>query len=151
MRGETLGIQLICLAFIDEKGLQMRSFIATTCLWGLVMPLAHAGLALVGETKESIIYINLDAAEKNGAIIKAEGSQDFHQQQTAAGQQYLSAKFIHEFDCEKKQARQLSLSTYPENMANGGALQTDNEAKPWAAPVAGSAVDMMWKKACLKP
>ena len=107
----------------------MRSFIATTCLWGLVMPLAHAGLALVGETKESIIYINLDAAEKNGAIIKAEGSQDFHQQQ----------------------ARQLSLSTYPENMANGGVLQTDNEAKPWAAPIAGSAVEMMWKKACVKP
>jgi hypothetical protein len=90
-------------------------------------------------------------AEKNGAIIKAEGSQDFHQQQTAAGQQYLSAKFIHEFDCEKKQARQLSLSTYPENMANGGVLQTDNEAKPWAAPIAGSAVEMMWKKACVKP
>lgn len=129
----------------------MRSFIAAVSLLGLVMPLAHAGLALVGETKTSIIYINLDAAEKNGALIKAEGSQDFHQQQTHAGQNYLSAKFVNEYDCDKRQARQLSLSIYPENMANGGALNTDTEAKPWEALPAGSAMEMMWKKACAKP
>jgi hypothetical protein len=128
----------------------MRAIAACFCLLVFAAS-AQSGLALVGETKESITYINLDAAEKNGAIVKAEGSQDFHQQQTRAGQQYLSAKFVHEFDCEKKQARQLSLSIYPENMANGGVLQTDNEAKPWETPPAGSAVDMMWKKACLKP
>jgi hypothetical protein len=127
----------------------MRYFKSLVFCFGAGMALAsQAGLALVGETKESIIYINLDAAEKKGDVVKAEGSQDFHQQQTLAGQNYLSAKFVHEFDCEKKQARQLSLNIYPENMANGGALQTDNEAKPWAAPIAGSAVDMMWKKAC---
>ncbi len=118
---------------------------------GLTAFQAHAGLALVGETKESIIYINLDGAEKNGALIKAEGSQDFHQQQHWGGVDYLSAKFVNEFDCEKKQTRQLSLSIYPENMANGGALNTDTEAKPWAALTAGSALEMMWKKACAKP
>ena len=123
-------------------------FVLFTCF---LATWAHAGLALVGETKESIIYINLDAAEKNGALIKAEGSQDFHQQQQLAGLEYLSAKFVNEFDCEKKQARQLSLSIYPENMANGGALKTDVEAKPWATPPAGSALEMMWKKACAKP
>lgn len=126
----------------------MRLIPVAVLFTGLSALSAHAGMALVGETKESIIYINLDAAEKNGALIKAEGSQDFHQEQTMAGQAYLSAKFTNEFDCEKKQARQLSLSIYPENMANGGALHTDTDVKPWAALAAGSALEMMWKKAC---
>ena len=123
-------------------------FVLFTCL---LAPCAQAGLALVGETKESIIYINLDDAEKNGAFIKAEGSQDFHQQQTVAGLEYLSAKFMNEYDCENKQVRQLSSSIYPANMAQGEALKTSHEATPWAAPLAGSAFELMWKKACVKP
>ena len=115
---------------------------------GLMAFQAHAGLALVGETKESIIYINLDGAEKNGALIKAEGSQDFHQQQQLSGHVYLSTQFTYEFDCEKKQSRQLKLSIYPENMANGGALLSDTDTKAWSAPAAGSSTDLMWKKAC---
>ena len=119
----------------------------TLCL--TVLPLhAVAGMALVGETKESIIYINLDAAEKKGDVVKAEGSQDFHQQQRLAEHDYLSAKFIHEFDCAKKQVRQLALSIYPENMANGGALLSDTQVKEWATPAAGSAQAMMLNKAC---
>jgi len=118
------------------------------CLLAFSALAAQAGLALVGETKESIIYINLDAAEKKGDVVKAEGSQDFHQQQRLADHLYLSAKFIHEFDCAKKQARQLSLSIYPENMANGGALLTDTQAKEWGTPAAGSAQALMMNKAC---
>lgn len=109
---------------------------------------SQAGLALVGETKESIIYINLDAAEKKGDVVKAEGSQDFHQLQTLAGHNYLSAKFVHEFDCATKQVRQMALSIYPENMANGGALLSDTQAKDWATPTNGSAQAMMLNKAC---
>ena len=129
----------------------MRLITAFALTIGLAALQSHAGLALVGETKESIIYINLDDAQKSGALIKAEGSQDFHQQQTLEGLAYLSAKFVNEYDCEKKQVRQLSLSIYPENMANGGALKTNSEATPWAAPSAASATDLMWKKACVKP
>lgn len=114
----------------------------------LIAAPSHAGLALVGETKESIIYLNLDGAEVQGALIKAEGSQDFHQQQQLSGHAYLSAQFTHEFDCEKKLSRQIKLSIYPENMANGGALLTDTETKPWSAPATGSSTDLMWKKAC---
>jgi hypothetical protein len=109
---------------------------------------SQAGLALVGETKESIIYINLDAAEKKGDVLTAEGSQDFHQLQTLAGHSYLSAKFVHEFNCAKQQVRQLVLSIYPENMANGGALLNDTQAKEWTTPTAGSAQAMMLNKAC---
>jgi hypothetical protein len=127
----------------------MRYFKSLVFCFGAGMALAsQAGLALVGETKESIIYINLDAAEKKGDVLTAEGSQDFHQQQTLAGHSYLSAKFVHEFDCAKQQVRQMVLSIYPENMANGGALLNDTHAKEWTTPTAGSAQAMMLKKAC---
>ncbi len=127
----------------------MRYFKSLGCCFLACYALTlHAGLALVGETKESIIYINLDAAEKKGDVVKAEGSQDFHQQQQWAGHDYLSAKFVHEFDCAKRVVRQLALSIYPENMANGGALLNDTQAKDWASPAAGSAQAMMLNKAC---
>jgi hypothetical protein len=132
-----------------EEESQMRCFKTLGCCFLAGFSLAsQAGLALVGETKESIIYINLDAAEKKGDVVKAEGSQDFHQQQTLSGHSYLSAKFVHEFNCATKQVRQMTLSIYPENMANGGALLNDTQAKEWAVPAAGSAQAMMLNKAC---
>jgi hypothetical protein len=126
----------------------MRLRSLTLLLSCCVASAAHAGLALVGETKESIIYINLDAAETKGTVVKAEGSQDFHQQQRMGDQSYLSATFVNEYDCAKRQVRQLALRIYPENMANGGALMNDTEMKDWAVPAAGSALAMMLNKAC---
>ena len=103
---------------------------------------------LVGETKESIIYINIDTAETNGLIVKAEGSQDFHRQQRLGDLVYLSSKFVNEYDCAKKQVRQLALSIYPENMANGGDLLNDTQVKDWLTPDNGSTLSMLLLKAC---
>jgi len=109
---------------------------------------AWAGMDLVGETKESIIYINIAAAETSGSVIKADGSQDFHRQQRLGDLVYLSSKFVNEYDCAKKQVRQLALIIYPENMANGGELLNDPQTKDWLTPGAGSAMSMLLLKAC---
>ena len=109
---------------------------------------AWAGMDLVGETKESIIYINTDTVQTNGWVVKAEGSQDFHQQQRLGDLDYLSSKFVFEYDCAKKQVRQLALSIYPENMANGGELLNDTQVKDWLTPSTGSASSMLLLKAC---
>ena len=109
---------------------------------------AWAGMDLVGETKESIIYINLDTAQTNGGVVKADGSQDFHRQQQLGDLVYLSSKFVNEYDCAKKQVRQLALSIYPENMANGGELLNDTQVKEWLIPSTGSALSMLLLKAC---
>ena len=109
---------------------------------------ARAGMDLVGETKESIIYINLDTAETTDWVVKADGSQDFHRQQRLGDLVYLSSKFVNEYDCAKKQVRQLALTIYPENMANGGELLNDTQAKDWLTPGTGSALSMLLFKAC---
>ena len=108
----------------------------------------HAGIDLVAETKESIIYINTDTTETNGSVVKAEGSQDFHRQQRLGDLVYLSSKFVNEYDCANKQVRQLVLSIYPENMANGGELLNDAKVKDWLTPGTGSALSMLLLKAC---
>ena len=108
----------------------------------------HAGIELVAETKESIIYINTDTTETNGSVVKAEGSQDFHRQQRLGDLVYLSSKFVNEYDCANKQVRQLVLSIYPENMANGGELLNDAQVKDWLTPGTGSTLSMLLLKAC---
>jgi len=113
-----------------------------------VVNTVHAGIELVAETKESIIYINTATAETNGSVVKAEGSQDFHREQRLGDLVYLSSKFVNEYDCANKQVRQLAFSIYPENMANGGELLNDAQAKDWLTPGNGSALSMLLLKAC---
>lgn len=115
-----------------------------------IFKVANAGMDLVGETHDSITYINIDTAETNGLVVKAEGSQDFHRPQRLGAQVYLSSKFVNEYDCANKQVRQLVLSIYPENMANGGELVKDTQVKDWLIPDTGSALSMLLLKACQK-
>jgi hypothetical protein len=134
------------MSILFEKPMSQRHlFLVLVCC---LVNAAWAGMDLVGETKESIIYINLDAAETRDSVVKADGSQDFHRQQRLGDLVYLSSKFVNEYDCAKKQVRQLALSIYPENMANGGELLNDTQAKDWLTPGAGSALSMLLLKAC---
>ena len=111
---------------------------------------ARAGWQLVSETRESILYIDLDSAQKNGQLVQAESSQDFHQIQKLAGHAYLSAKFTNEYDCEKKQLRQIALTIFPENMANGDVLFSEKTPQDWAPLQPGSTGEALWRHACGK-
>lgn len=112
---------------------------------------AFAGWQLVKETREYILYVDLDAAEKNGAIVRLESSQDFHKMQTRGEHQYLSSKSITEFDCQKTLMRQIAFSIFPENMANGGPLVSEDQPhQDWVSPQTGSAAESVWQKACGK-
>jgi hypothetical protein len=124
---------------------QRHLFLIWVCC---VVNAAWAGMDLVGETKESIIYINMGTAQTTGSVVKAEGSQDFHRQQQLGDLVYLSSQFVNEYDCATKQVRQLALRIFPENMANGGELLNDTQAKDWLSPATGSALSMLLLKAC---
>lgn len=122
------------------------------CALGLLMSSnAFAGWQLVKETREYILYVDLDAAEKNGALVRLDSSQDFHKMQTLGEHQYLSSKSTTEFDCEKTLMRQIAFSIFPENMANGGALVSEDQPRlEWVPLQKGSAAESVWQKACGK-
>lgn len=109
---------------------------------------AYAGLNVLLETREGILYVDKDGAEKQGSILRVMSTHDFHRLQKLHGQEYLSAKAWYEVDCTEKKIRQVSLEIFPENMAMGGALHKDTEVESWATPEPGTRNGIIWKGIC---
>lgn len=128
----------------------MKQFTLLCALCVLSVSNAYADWQLVKETRDYILYVDLDAAEKNGDLIKIASSQDFHKMQNLAEHAYLSSKSLTEFDCKKVLMRQMAFSIFPENMANGGALLSDDLPKDWTPIAKGTAAEFVWQKACGK-
>jgi len=127
----------------------MKQISLLCALYILTMSHAFAAWQLVKETRDYILYVDLDAAEKNGARVTLASSQDFHKMQTLGEHQYLSSKSVTEFDCEKSVMRQIAFSIFPENMANGGALiSEDQPQQEWVPLQQASAAEALWQKAC---
>ena len=111
---------------------------------------AWADWQLLKETREYILYLDPDTVQKNGSLLKAVSFQDFHKMQMLAEHAYLGSKTLNEFDCEKKQLRQVEFSIFPENMGSGGALFTENKIQDWMSVQAGSPEETIWNKVCGK-
>lgn len=109
---------------------------------------AQAGLSVLLETRDGILYVDKDGAEKQGNILRVMSTHDFHRIQKLNDKEYLSARAWYEVDCKEKKIRQVSLEIFPENMATGGALHKDTEAQPWAAPDPGTRNGIIWKGIC---
>jgi hypothetical protein len=125
----------------------MRSYVMSLIMVMFCWP-AHAGLNVLLETREGILYVDKDSAEKQGSILRVMSTHDFHRLQKLHGQEYLSAKAWYEVDCTEKKIRQVSLEIFPENMAMGGALHKDTEVQPWATPESGTRNGIIWKGIC---
>jgi hypothetical protein len=88
----------------------------------------QAGLSILRETRDGILYLDRESIEKQGSIQRVMSTQDFHRVQILDGHEYLSAKARYEVDCAAKKIRQVSLEVFPENMAMGGGTQHDRSA-----------------------
>jgi hypothetical protein len=128
----------------------MKHLVFVASLFLLAASPARADLQLVRETRDDILYIDLASAQKNGNLVTAESSQDFHKMQTFSGHSYLSAKFKNEYDCATMKVRQLAINIFPENMANGGILFSEEKPQEWLPLQAGSAAESLWKSVCGK-
>ncbi len=107
-----------------------------------------AGWSLVQESHDGIVYIDREGAEKTANGWKVDSSQDFHKLQHQGDHDYLSAKTRYELDCGGKKIRTLSVELFPENMAGGGALHTENKPGDWQVPEKGSRLDAIWGGLC---
>lgn len=119
-----------------------------------VLSVAHAGqagLSILRETRDGILYLDRDSIEKQGNIQRVMSTQDFHRVQNLDGHDYLSAKAWYEVDCAAKKIRQVSLEVFPENMAMGGAVYSKTEAQDWTDADNNSRPGVVWKGVCGKP
>ena len=125
----------------------MRIFLLSVMLSLCSLP-ALAALSILVETRDGILYIDKEAAEKNGNILRVMSTQDFHKPQTLNGHEYLSAKAWYEVDCDGKKIRQVSLEVFPENMAMGPTLHKESEAQAWVASDQNRRHEAIWKGIC---
>lgn len=123
-----------------------RLFLMIGCL--LTATHAVAGWSMLQESRDGILYVDRERAEKTAHGWVAEISQDFHKVQRHGDQEYLSARSRHELDCAMKKIRQLRAEIFPENMAGGGTLHVDEQPQDWHVPAPGSADEAIWKSLC---
>ena len=125
----------------------MKKLIMTCSLIFSVSPVL-AGWTLLQETRDGILYIDRDGAEKTANGWRIDSSQDFHRQQTHDGKEYLSQKSRYELDCGTKKIRTLSVERFPENMAGGDMVHADKKAGDWSLPEKGSEADLILSSLC---
>ena len=111
----------------------------------------QAGLSILRETRDGIIYLDLANIQKQGQIQRVMSSQDFHRKQVIDGHDYLSAKAWYEVDCAGKQIRQTSLEVFAENMSMGGVVHSKSEPLPWASAGEQSLSGLIWRAVCERP
>lgn len=120
--------------------------------WIIILALAgspaFAGWTLLQETRDGIVYVDRDSAEKTGSGWQVDSSQDFHRLQRIDGKEYLSARSRYDLDCGEKKLRTLSVELYPENMAGGDPVHAERRPGDWAVPEAGSPLEAIWKSFC---
>jgi hypothetical protein len=119
------------------------SLMMTMCCWP-----AHAALSILVETRDGILYIDKEGAEKIGNIVRVMSTQDFHKPQTLKSYEYFSAKAWYDVDCDGKKIRQVSLEIFPENMAMGPTLHKETEAQAWLASDQSLRHEAIWKGIC---
>ncbi len=109
---------------------------------------AFAGWTLLQETRDGILYVDRDTAEKTSSGWQVDSSQDFHRLQRFEGKEYLSARSRYELDCDGKKLRTLNLELFAENMAGGDAVHAERRPGDWIVPEAGSTPEAIWKSFC---
>lgn len=119
-----------------------------TCSLLFAASSALAGWTLLRETRDGILYIDREGAEKTASGWRVDSSQDFHRQQTHDGKEFLSQKSRHELDCSAKKIRTLSVERFPENMAGGDLVHADRKAGDWSVPEKGSGADLIFNSLC---
>lgn len=118
------------------------------CLTVLFANLAHAAIEILRETKDGIAYIDPDSITKSNGITKVILLQDFHKMQAHANQSYLTSKIELGFDCKTKMVQQLAITLFPENMGNGTAVFTDQQAGTMLPIESGSVEAAVMQKVC---
>jgi hypothetical protein len=115
---------------------------------GVLSNYAMAEWTQVDVGEEASVYTDLSTVSKSGNTVKVWDVTDLKKK--SAGDNYLSSKSQHEYDCKEKKSRILSYSTYSGNMATGNVIYTSSFVRDWLPVKSGGLVEDLWNKACNK-
>ena len=99
-------------------------------------------------------YVDTTTIRKTGNMARMWDLMDFETAQKISNNGtnilFRSSKTQSEYDCKKKQQRQLYMSLYTENLGKGKVVLTDNNPTKWERSAGGSAAEALWELACEK-
>lgn len=107
-----------------------------------------AAWSKVTDNEEAIIYADLSTVSKSGNLVKMWDLTDLRKKNP--GDNYLSSKTQHEFDCKEKKSRVLNFSTFSGQMSSGNSLNTSNRVHDWLPVKPGGVAGELWAAACGK-
>jgi Surface-adhesin protein E len=94
------------------------------------------------------VYAKPDSIRRSGDKVKMWDLVDFHEYQKDGDALFLSAKSLHEYDCEELQSRVLYYVWLSKNMGIGVAVYTGSKTQEWEPVKPHSVNEDMLKYAC---
>jgi hypothetical protein len=100
----------------------------------------------VGETENSVTYIDAGSIKKIGNYRRAWLLQDRNTQKEGT----LSFRALSEYDCQNERLRDISVTSHSKNMAAGDASSVRSEPGPWKYPAPGTVLESIFTYVCKK-
>jgi len=96
------------------------------------------------------VYAKPDSIRRSGEKVKMWDLVDFHTAQKDGDSIFLSAKSLHEYDCEELQSRVIYYVWLSKNMGVGVAVYTGSKTQDWEPVKPHSANEIMLQYVCGK-
>ena len=114
----------------------------------LLSSAAWAGWDSVGQDNAIAFYADPATIVKSGNTAKLWSLLDYKAFQRMVEVGYFSQKALVEYDCDKRQARGLSLSLHAEHMGEGKVIYEDTSPHEWEPVLPETITGMLWNIAC---
>ena len=119
--------------------------------WMLLLVLSSPALAAwksVAEDARAITYVDPGSLRKNGDLVALASLVDYREFQRMVEVGYYSQKTEAEYDCRKRQARNLALHLHEGRMGAGKVIYEDASPHDWEDVQPETPVEVLWKVAC---
>ena len=103
-------------------------------------------------TEDFVTYIDMATIRKSGSISSLWTLDDYVHLKTVGGYNFLSTKYMREFDCNKETSRGVALIEYSKNMGLGSVVYSsdDEYVQSWKHNVPDTIAQHVWQIACSK-
>lgn len=119
----------------------------------LLLVMCQSALAAweeVGSDDTMTVYVDTDTLIKKGNKVKIWWLFDLSEEEVVDGISQMSMKYISEFDCVKKQSRQLYASSHSEAMGEGETVSINYDSMKWK-PIDTESLDQsVFDAACVE-
>lgn len=111
---------------------------------------AAAEWALVSKNVEFLVYADRVTSQRTGSIVRMWVMYDQLSREIIEDRVYLSSEILNEYDCKKKQWRQIYVLKYSGHMGAGRLFPFHAPSAKWGSVRPSTTLEAEWAFACRK-